>query len=65
MDEMTAERVLAILTALSMNQTEAAEAFEVDARTVRRWVREGVPRGPSRVALRLMQPPPVAKSRPR
>ena len=60
---MTAAEVRALFDALGVNQTQAAEMLEVDARTVRRWERDGVQPGPARVALRLMLQAPQRKRR--
>lgn len=53
--DMTTEEFRAALAALGLSQVEAAEALEVDARTVRRWAlgERAIP-GPVRVALRCM-----------
>jgi DNA-binding transcriptional regulator YiaG len=57
---MTAEEVRAALDRLGLRtQGEIAKAFEVDARTVRRWERHGMSPGPARVALRLMTEKPA------
>ena len=52
---VTPEQFREAIAGLGLNQTEAAKALEVDARTVRRWAagEREIP-GPVRVALRCM-----------
>jgi DNA-binding transcriptional regulator YiaG len=59
---MTADEFRAALDGLGLSQVAAAQALEVDARTVRRWAlgEREVP-GPVRVALRLMRLVPVSE----
>jgi DNA-binding transcriptional regulator YiaG len=60
---MTADEFRAALEGLGLSQVAAAQALEVDARTVRRWAlgEREVP-GPVRVALRLMRLLPASGS---
>jgi DNA-binding transcriptional regulator YiaG len=60
---MTADEFRAALDGLGLSQVAAAQALEVDARTVRRWAlgEREVP-GPVRVALRLMRLLPASGS---
>jgi DNA-binding transcriptional regulator YiaG len=52
---MTADEFRTAIEALGLSQVAAAQALEVDARTVRRWAlgEREIP-GPVRVALRCM-----------
>ena len=52
---MSADEFAAAIAALGLSQVAAADALEVDARTVRRWIAgdRAIP-GPVRVALRCM-----------
>jgi DNA-binding transcriptional regulator YiaG len=59
---MTAEEFRSAIEVLGLSQLAAAQALEVDARTVRRWAlgEREVP-GPVRVALRLMRLVPASE----
>ena len=51
---MTAHEVRAALAELGLSQVAAAEAFGVDARTMRRWVADGIAAGPALLAFRAL-----------
>lgn len=59
---MTADEFRDAIEALELSQVAAAQALEVDARTVRRWAlgEREIP-GPVRVALRLMSEARMAR----
>jgi DNA-binding transcriptional regulator YiaG len=42
MSHMTGDEYRKILDKLGLNQTQAAQMFDVDARTIRRWLAEDV-----------------------
>jgi DNA-binding transcriptional regulator YiaG len=62
---MTAEEFRAALDGLGLSQIAAAEALDVDPRSVRRWAtgERSIP-GPVRVALRLMAASAATTARP-
>ena len=51
---MTAAEVRAALAELVLSQVAAAVAFGVDARTMRRWVANGIVAGPALLAFRAL-----------
>lgn len=58
---MTGDEVRSALAELGLNQVEAARAFGVDARTMRRWVADGIEASPAPLAFRAIMLLPPSK----
>lgn len=58
---MTGAEVRSVLAEFGLNQVEAAHAFGVDARTMRRWVAGGIEAGAALLAFRALMLLPPSK----
>ena len=58
---LSAAEVRAALDALGLSQVAAARLFDVDARTMRRWVADGIDSGPALLAFRALMLLPASK----